>query len=71
MFHISHIKKCILDANHAIVSETIEVSRDLGYEEHSVHILDSKIKQLCIKLIPLVKVYWVNHASLEATWRNR
>jgi len=71
VFHISHIKKHILDAGHAIVSETIEVNGDLVYEEHSVQVLDRKIKQLRIKQIPLVKVYWVNHTFSEATWRNR
>ena len=71
VFHISQIMKYTLDADHAIVFETIEVSRGLGYEEHSVQIIDRKIKQLRIKQIPLVKVYWVNHTSSEATWRNR
>jgi len=57
VFHIPQLRKYIPDADHAIVSEIIKVTGDLVYEEHSVQILDRKIKQLRIKQIPLVKVY--------------
>jgi len=38
MFHISRLKKYILDPNHAIVSEPIKVAEDLVYEEYPVQI---------------------------------
>ena len=56
IFHISQLKKYILDPDHAIVSELIKITEDLVYEECSVQILDSRIKQLCNKQMPLVKV---------------
>jgi len=40
------------------------------YEERPVWILDRRIKQQCNKQIPLVKVFWENHTSSEATWEN-
>jgi len=56
------------DPDYTIVSEPIEITKDLVYEEHPVQILDRRIKQLRNKQIPLIKVLWTNHTSQEATW---
>ena len=55
MFHISKLRKYIPDINHAIVTEPIEVTKDIAYEECPVQIVDHRIKQLCNKQIPLIK----------------
>ena len=68
MFHISQLMKYILDPDHTIVSKPIEITEDLVYEECPVQILGHRIKQLCNKQIPLVKVLRTNHTSQEATW---
>jgi len=68
MFHISHLRKYTPDLNHAIVSEPLEITADLVYEEQLIQILGHRIKQLCNKQIPLVKVLRLNHISEEATW---
>jgi len=44
MFHISQLRKYIPDADHALVSESIEVTKNLVYEEHPVQTLDRVIK---------------------------
>ena len=41
---------------------------DLSYEEHLVHILDKRVKELRNKKIHLVKVLWRNQSVEEATW---
>jgi len=51
-----------------IITEPIDVTEDLVYEEHPVQILDCRINQLRKKQIPLVKVLWPDHTSPEATW---
>ena len=43
VFHISQLKKCIPNADHAIVTEPTKIAEDLAYEEPPVHILDHKI----------------------------
>ena len=68
VFHISQLRKYTPDPNHAIVSEPIEITTDLVYEEQPIQILDRKIKQLRNKQIPLVKMLCSNHTSQEATW---
>lgn len=32
-FHISQLRKYVLDTNHAIVNKLIEATKNLGYEE--------------------------------------
>ena len=67
VFHVSQLRKYIPDSDHAIVTELIEVTKDLVYEERPVQILDCTIKQLCNKQIPFVKVLWSSHTSSEYT----
>jgi len=69
VFHISQLRKYTLDPNHAIVSESIEITADLVYEEQPIQILDHRIKQLRNKQMPLVKVLWSNHTFQETTWK--
>ncbi|KAL5548306.1 hypothetical protein UlMin_003537 [Ulmus minor] len=56
VFHVSMLRKYILDPSHVLVSELIEVQEDLTYQEQPVQILDRKDKALRNKVIPLVKV---------------
>ena len=67
-FHISQLRKYIPDPNHVIEPEPIELAEDLPYEEHPIQLLDHRVKQLRNKSIPLVKVLWASHDSLEVTW---
>jgi len=68
VFHISQLRKYTPDPNPAIVSEPIEITAGLVYEEQPIQILDRRINQLRNKQLPLVKVLWSNHTSQEATW---
>jgi hypothetical protein len=46
LFHISFLKKCILDANHVIDWNVIQVEQEGVLQVHLVRILDWKIKHL-------------------------
>jgi len=70
LFHISQLQKYIPDLDHVVVTEPIEVTEDLVYEECPIQILDCRIKQLCNKQIPLVKVLWTNYL-LRSHFGNR
>ena len=56
------------DPNHVIMGQPIEVRDNLSYIEEPVQILDTKVKQLRNRKIPMVKVGWQNHSKEEATW---
>jgi len=36
VFHISQLRKYIRDPNRSIVSKPLEITKDLGYEEHPI-----------------------------------
>jgi hypothetical protein len=46
VFHVSFLEKYILDANHVIDWNVIQVEQESVFQVHPIHILDRKIKQL-------------------------
>ena len=46
----------------------MEVNDDLTYDEEPIAIVDSQIRQLRSKQIPIVKVMWRNNGVEEFTW---
>ena len=68
VFHISMLRKYILDPSHVLEAPEIELRDDLSYEEQPVQILGREDKELDNKTISLVKVLWRNHLVEEATW---
>ncbi|XP_062114051.1 uncharacterized protein LOC133825072 [Humulus lupulus] len=56
VFHVSMLRKYVLDSSHVLSHETLSLHEDLSYEENPIHILDKKDKVLRNKNIPLFKV---------------
>jgi hypothetical protein len=56
VFHVSLLKRYILDANHVIDWNVIQVEPEGVLQVHPVRILDMKSKQLHNRAIELVKV---------------
>ena len=67
VFHVSMLNKYVSDASHKIDFKDLEIQEDMSYIEKPLKILDTKVKVLRTKTIPLVKVLWRNHALEEAT----
>ncbi|XP_037496023.1 uncharacterized protein LOC119370939 [Jatropha curcas] len=73
-FHVSIASGAYRSDPHIYLPlESIEVNRDVTYDEEPVailakDILAKEIKQLRNKQIPLVKVLWRSHSREEATW---
>ncbi|XP_057461073.1 uncharacterized protein LOC130751473 [Actinidia eriantha] len=61
------LRKYIADPTHVLDQPPIELEGNLQYEEQPVRIIDSRAKQLRNKAIPLVKVWWENQMTAEAT----
>jgi hypothetical protein len=68
VFHVSLLKKCVLDANHIIDWNVIQVELEHDFQVWSVCILDRKIKQLWNRAMELVKVRWTWYNPKDATW---
>jgi hypothetical protein len=71
VFHISMLKKSLLDESQVIDVPAVELRDDLTYEETPVAILDSREKILRGRSIALVKVLWRNQKYEEATWERK
>nr|XP_028946861.1 uncharacterized protein LOC114820411 [Malus domestica] len=56
VFHVSMLRKYVLDPSHIIQIEPLEVNMNASYVEEPVDILDRQDKVLQNKVIPLVKV---------------
>ncbi|XP_048229059.1 uncharacterized protein LOC125369832 [Ricinus communis] len=68
VFHISMLRKYISDPSHVLQPQNVGVGEDLTYEEQPVRIVDTQVRQLRSKIIPMVKVLWRNLLSEECTW---
>ena len=67
-FHVSMLRKYILDPSHVLREQPLQLKENLTYEEIPVQILDRKERVLRSKVIYLVKVLWKNHEREAATW---
>ncbi|XP_016669930.1 uncharacterized protein [Gossypium hirsutum] len=68
VFHVSMLMHYRSDPMHIVPVEEIQVRPDLTFKEEPVQILDRDVMVLHRKSIPLVKVLWQNHKTMEATW---
>ena len=70
VFHVSMLRKYVVDPSHVLEREPVELADDFSYEEEPVQILDRREQTLRNKSIPLVKVLWRSHTVEEATWES-
>ena len=54
--------------SHVLNYEPLQLTPNMTYEERPVQILARQEKRLRNKVIPMVKVKWLNHSEEEATW---
>jgi len=67
IFHVFRLRKYIPDPNHILESDTIHVKKNLSFEVKPIRNLDSQVKQLRGRSIPMVKVLW-DLISRDSTW---
>ena len=67
VFHVSMLKKYILDPSHVYEAPPIELKEDLSFEVQSIGIVDQRMKELRNKVIPMVKVLWRSDTVEEMT----
>lgn len=56
VFHVSMLRKYVLDSSHILQEQSIEIMKDLTYEERHLRVLDRKEQVLITKIISMVKV---------------
>ncbi|GKC46888.1 putative reverse transcriptase domain-containing protein [Tanacetum coccineum] len=68
MFHVSKLKKCMVDEPLAIPLDDIQIDDKLHFIEEPVEIMDREVKRLKQSRIPIVMVRWNSRRGPEFTW---
>ncbi|KAF5781372.1 putative nucleotidyltransferase, Ribonuclease H [Helianthus annuus] len=68
VFHVSNLKKCLLDETLIIPLKELTIDEQLHFVEEPVEITDRDVKALKHKRIPLVRVRWNSKRGPEYTW---
>jgi hypothetical protein len=68
VFHVSMLKKYIVNLDVIVEYEPLEIQEGLIYVKEPVKIVDKKEQVLHTKMIHIVKVLWRNHGVKEASW---
>ncbi|GKC39194.1 putative reverse transcriptase domain-containing protein [Tanacetum coccineum] len=71
MFHVSNLKKCLVDENLIIPLEEIQLDDKLHFIEDSVEIMDRHVKRLKQSRIPIVMVRWNSRRGPVFTWERK
>ena len=71
VFNVSMLRKFVSDLGKVLNEADVEILGDLTYVEQPVRILDTQIRKLRNKEIPMVKVLWNHHNIEECTWETR
>ncbi|GJS37314.1 putative reverse transcriptase domain-containing protein [Tanacetum coccineum] len=67
-FHVSNLKKCLIEANLHVPLDEIKVDKTIHFVEKPVEIMDREVKTLKRSRILIVKVRWDSKRGLEFTW---
>ncbi|GJS84153.1 reverse transcriptase domain-containing protein [Tanacetum coccineum] len=69
-FHVSNLKKCLVDPTLQVPLYEIRVDAKLNFVEEPVEILEREFKKLKRSRIAIVKVRWNSKRSPEFTWEH-
>ncbi|XP_038895886.1 uncharacterized protein LOC120084057 [Benincasa hispida] len=58
VFHVSMLRKYLMDPSHVVDFEPLQLNENLSYEEKLAQIVAREVKVLHNKEVPLVKVLW-------------
>ena len=68
VFHVSMLKKYIIDHSHVLDYTGLQLDDRLTLEEYPVRLLDQEERVLRSRSIPFVKVAWSHRSDEDATW---
>jgi len=68
VFHVSQLRRYVPDPSHVLDHSDLHIEPDHTFIEHPVRILDSRVKKLRNREVPLLLVQWSRRGPEEATW---
>ncbi|GJR52808.1 hypothetical protein Tco_1403329 [Tanacetum coccineum] len=69
-FHVSNLKKCLVEPDVQVPLDEIEIDENLRFVEEPIEIVERDVKKLKRRRIPLVKVRWNSRQGAEYTWEH-
>ncbi|KAK9049822.1 hypothetical protein SSX86_031209 [Deinandra increscens subsp. villosa] len=70
VFHVSNLRKCMVDEALAVPLKEIKIDKKLNFTEQPIEIMERITKKLRKKRIPMVKVKWDARRGPEYTWES-
>ncbi|XP_073151841.1 uncharacterized protein [Henckelia pumila] len=68
VFHVSMLRRYVSNPSHVLDFEPLQLTPELAFEERPIRILAREERRLRTRVIPMVRVKWLNHSEEEATW---
>ena len=68
VFHVSNLRKCLVDQAHHVPLDEIQVDDKLNFVDRPVEIVDRETKKLKKTRYTIVKVRWQSRRGPEFTW---
>ena len=68
VFHVSNLRKCLVDATHHVPMDEIRVDEQLKFVEKPIEVMDRKVRKLKKTWYAIVKVRWSSRRGPEFTW---
>ncbi|GJX38887.1 reverse transcriptase domain-containing protein [Tanacetum coccineum] len=62
-FHVSNLKKCLVEPDVQVPLDEIEIDENLRFVEEPIEIVERDVKKLKRRRIPLVKVHWSKYVG--------
>nr|XP_043615635.1 uncharacterized protein LOC122587515 [Erigeron canadensis] len=67
-FHVSQLRKCLVDDATCVPLNEIELDKKLTYVEEPVAIVEEELRRINNKTVRTFKVQWKHHKNSEYTW---
>nr|GEW10337.1 putative reverse transcriptase domain-containing protein [Tanacetum cinerariifolium] len=69
-FHVSNLKKCLVEGDIVVPMDEIQLDDKLHMIEEPVKVIDREVKRLKQSRMPIVKVRWNSQRGPEFTWEH-
>lgn len=67
-FHVSHLRKCLVDETAYVPLNEIEVDNRLNYIEEPIAIVDREVRRIKNRDVKFVKIQWRHRKETDCTW---
>ena len=71
VFHVSQLKKCLVDETLVVPFQELKIEDKLQFVEEPIEIMDQEVKVRKHSRIPIMRVRWNSRRGPEFTWERK